>query len=64
MNEFLLGFLFCIGVLLYVWSIIYAITFFIERNVDCSLGTLLISICPVFNSILAIIYFAKGGKRI
>lgn len=64
MNEFLLGFLTCIGILFYVWSLIYAICFFVERNIDCSLGTLLISMCPVFNSILAIIYFTKGGKRL
>lgn len=64
MNEFLLGYLTCIGSLFYGWSVVYAVSFFIEKNIDCSLGTLLISMCPVFNSILAILYFAKGGKRL
>lgn len=64
MSEFLLGFLTCIGMTFYIWSLVYAISFFVDRDVDISIGTLLIVMIPLLNSVLAIIYFAKGGKRI
>lgn len=64
MSEFLLGYLTCIGVLFYVWSVVYAVSYFIERDIDCSFGTMIIVLIPVLNSVLAILYFKKGGKRI
>lgn len=64
MNLFLLGFLTCIGMMFYIWSVVYAAGFFVDRDVDISIGTVLIVLIPLLNSVLAIIYFAKGGKRI
>ena len=64
MSEFLLGFLTCLGVLFYVWSVVYAVGFFVERDMVFSFGTLLIVMIPLLNSVLAVIYFNKGGKRL
>lgn len=64
MSDFLLGFLTCIGVLFYVWSVVYAVGFFVERDMEFSFGTLLIVMIPLLNSVLAVIYFNKGGKRL
>lgn len=64
MNEFLLGFLTCLGVLFYVWSVVYAAGFFVERGIETSFGTLVIVLIPLLNSVLAILYFKKGGKRV
>ena len=64
MNEFLLGFLTCLGILFYVWSLVYAVCYFVERDIECSVGTILIVLIPVLNSVLAILYFTKGGKRL
>ena len=64
MNLFLLGFLTCLGMAFYIWSVVYAAGFFVERDMEISFGTMLIVMIPLLNSVLAIIYFAKGGKRI
>lgn len=64
MNDFLLGFLTCLGMLFYAWSLFYAIAFFVYRDIEFSLGTLLIVMIPLLNSVLAVIYFNKGGKRL
>lgn len=64
MSEFLLGFLTCLGGLFYVWSVVYAVGFFVERDMEFSFGTLLIVMIPLLNSVLAVIYFNKGGKRL
>ena len=64
MSEFLLGYLTCLGVLFYAWSLVYAVRYFIERDIECSFGTLLIVMIPLLNSVLAILFFKEGGKRI
>ena len=64
MSDFLLGFVSCIGILFYVWSVVYAVGFFVERDMEFSFGTLLIVMIPLLNSVLAVIYFNKGGKRL
>lgn len=64
MSDFLLGFVSCLGMLFYVWSLVYAIAFFVYRDIGFSFGTLLIVMIPLLNSVLAIIYFNKGGKRL
>ena len=64
MSEFLLGFLTCLGILFYAWSLLYAIAFFVYRDIGFSIGTLVIVLIPLLNSILAVIYFNKGGKRL
>ncbi len=64
MSEFLLGFLAGIGILFYAWSLFYAIAFFVYRDIEFSIGTLIIVLIPLLNSILAVIYFNKGGKRL
>lgn len=64
MSDFLLGFVSCLGVLFYVWSVVYAVGFFVERDMEFSFGTLLIVMIPLLNSVLAVIYFNKGGKRL
>lgn len=64
MSDFLLGFVSCIGILFYAWSLFYAIAFFVYRDIKFSIGTLVIVLIPLLNSILAIIYFNKGGERL
>ena len=63
MSDFFLGYITGIGALFNIWSVGYAVRFFIERGFRVSFGMIIIVLIPLLNSVLAMLYFKEGDKR-
>jgi len=61
MNDFIFGMLTTFAMFIYAWSVFYSVKLWVLMDIEPNLVFVLITICPILNTVIGIIYFLKGG---